>query len=338
MSSVCPIHVAAFTSGATVPGARFRVRQYIPALARAGITVTERWPRLGAFPPPTKWLRPAWLAGTLAQRVPQIGLAHAADVTWLYRELVSTLVTFEGLTPRPRLLDVDDSIHLFRDGNTARRLARLVDLVVVSSPYLADAWRRWTPHVEVLPMAVDTDLITPAPLPARPVIGWLGSPGNLAYLESIAPALAEVTARFPGTSVAVCSERQPSLPGLPMHYVPWSPAAERPFLESLSIGIVPLADTPWERGKFSYKMLLYMAAGRPVVGSPVGSNADMLHRHDVGIAASDHGQWVAALSTLLADHAVAQRLGAEARLVAVRDYSITAIAPRLAQIFRRLAS
>lgn len=336
MLSAPPIRVAAFTSGATVPGARFRVRQYIPALMQASIAVTEYWPRLGAFPPRAKWLRPGWLAGTLAQRLPQIALAQMADVTWLYRELVSTLVTLEGFTRKPRLLDVDDSIHLFRDGSTARRLAHLVDLVVVSSPYLADAWRRWTPHVEVLPMAVDTDCITPTPFPARPVIGWLGSPPNLPYLASVAPALAAVAARFPGTTVAVCSEQQPHLPGLPIHYVPWAPAVERPFLESLSIGIVPLADTPWERGKFSYKMLLYMAAGRPVVGSPVGSSADMLHNHKVGIAATDHGQWVAALSTLLADQAAAQRLGAEARRIAVRDYSVTAIAPRLAQILRRL--
>lgn len=338
MPSAPAIRVAAFTSGATVPGARFRVRQYIPVLAHAGIAVTEHWPRLGAFPPRAKWLRPAWFAGTLAQRLPQIALAQNVDVTWLYRELVSTLVTFEALTRKPRLLDVDDSIHLFRDGNTARRLARMVDLVVVSSPYLADVWRRWTPHVEVLPMAVDTDRITPAPFPARPVIGWLGSPANLPYLANVAPALTAVAARFPGTAVAVCSEQQPHLPGLPIHYVPWSPAAEQPFLDSLSIGIAPLADTPWERGKFSYKILLYMAAGRPVVGSPVGSSVDMLRGHEVGIAATDHGQWVAALSTLLADQAAAQRLGAEARLVAVRDYSIAAVAPRLAQILRRLAA
>lgn len=338
MLSASPIRVAAFTSGATVPGARFRVRQYIPALAQAGIAVTEHWPRLSAFPPRAKWLRPAWFAGTLAQRLSQIALAQNVDVTWLYRELISTLVTFEGLTRQPRLLDVDDSIHLFRDGNTARRLARMVDLVVVSSPYLADAWRRWTPHVEVLPMAVDTDRITPAPFPSRPVIGWLGSPPNLPYLVGIAPALAAVTARFPGTTVAVCSEQQPLLPGLPIRYVPWSPMAERPFLDSLSIGIVPLADTPWERGKFSYKMLLYMAAGRPVVGSPVGSGADMLYGHNVGIAAADHEQWVAALSTLLADQAAMQRLGSEGRLVAVRDYSVSAVAPRLAKILHRLAA
>src|SRR5580704_14848808 len=121
------LRVAAFTSGADVPGARFRVRQYLPALARAGIAVREYWPGLGGYPPRTRWIRPAWLAGSLAQRLPQLAMGLTADVTWLYREMVSTLVTFEGLTRRPRLLDIDDAVHLFRGGRTAQRLAGLVD-------------------------------------------------------------------------------------------------------------------------------------------------------------------------------------------------------------------
>jgi glycosyltransferase involved in cell wall biosynthesis len=331
-----PLRVDAFTSGANVPGARFRIRQYIPALARAGIAVSEHWPGLGGFPPHAQWLRPAWLAGTLAQRLPQLVMGWRADVTWLYREMVSTLVTLEGFTRRPRLLDVDDAIHLFRGGRTARRLAGLVDLVVVSNPRLAEAWRKWTLSVEILPMAIDTELYAPEPLPEKPVIGWIGSPGNQLYLERIAPALAEVISRFPGVTVAVCSERRPDLPGLPFAYVPWSPSAERPFLASLTIGLVPLDDTPWERGKFSYKMLQYMACARPSVVSPVGVNADMLSKAEIGIAASTHAQWVDALSTLLADHGAAEHMGAAARALAVSDYSVEALAPRLADIFRRL--
>jgi hypothetical protein len=192
-----PLRVAAFTSGADVPGARFRVRQYLPSLAAAGISVAEHWPGLGGFPPQARWLRPAWLVGTLAQRLPQLAMGWSADVTWLYREMVSTLVTFEGLTRRPRLLDVDDAVHLFRGGGAARRLANLVDLVLVSNAYLAEAWRAWTPKVEILPMAIDTALYAPTPLPKRPVIGWIGSPPNHGYLGRIAPALAEVAKRFP---------------------------------------------------------------------------------------------------------------------------------------------
>jgi glycosyltransferase involved in cell wall biosynthesis len=331
-----PLRVAAFTSGANVPGARFRVRQYIPALARADIAVSEHWPGLGAFPPQARWLRPVWLAGTLMQRLPQLTMGWRADVTWLYREMVSTLVTFEGFTRRPRLLDVDDAVHLFRDGRTARRLAGLVDLVLVSNPRLAEAWRQWTPSVEILPMAIDTELYEPTPLPEKPVIGWIGSPGNLIYLERIAPALVEVVRRFPDATFAVCSERRPHLSGLPFAYVPWSPAAECPFLASLTIGLVPLDDTAWERGKFSYKMLQYMACGRPSVASPVGVNADMLARAEIGIAASTNAQWVDALSALLADRAAAEHMGATARALAVSDYSVEVLAPRLAVIFRRL--
>jgi glycosyltransferase involved in cell wall biosynthesis len=331
------LRVAAFTSGAKVPGARFRVRQFIPELARAGITVDERWPELGAFPPAARWLRPVWLAGTLAERLPQVAQGWSTDVTWLYREMVSTLPTLERFTRRPRLLDVDDAIHLYRGGRTAAKLARAVDLVLVANDYLADAWRRWTNAVDVLPMAIDTDLYVPAALPEKPVIGWLGSPTNLHYLEQIAPALGEVLRRLPEASLAVCSERRPSLGGLPVRYVPWSPEAERPFIQSLTVGLVPIEDTEWGRGKFSYKLLQYMACGRACIASPVGTSRDLLARAPVGLAAASHDEWVKAITALIADPAAANEMGGAARALAVSDYSIGAVAPRLAAILRRLA-
>jgi glycosyltransferase involved in cell wall biosynthesis len=119
--------------------------------------------------------------------------------------------------------------------------------------------------------------------------------------------------------------------------VPWSQAAEIPFLASLTVGLVPLDDTPWERGKFSYKMLQYMATGRPTVATPIGVNADLLAKAEIGIAASTHAQWVEALSALLAERKTAERLGATARALAVSDYSLEVLTPRLASIFRRLA-
>ena len=334
-TEVRQLRVAAFTSGDEVPGARFRVRQYIPTLARAGVVVTEHWPGLGGYPPRTRWLRPAWLMGSLAQRLPQLAMGWSADVTWLYREMLSTLVTFEGLTRRPRVLDIDDSVHLFRGGRTARRLASLVDGVVVANPFLAEVWRQWTPNVEIFPMGIDTDVYKPTALPEAAVIGWLGSPANIPYLERIAPALGEVIRRFPRTTIAICSQQRPDMDGVPFNYVPWSPAAERQFLASLTIGLAPLDDTPWERGKFSYKMLQYMACGIPSVVSPVGVNADILAQAQIGIAATKYEQWVEALSTILADRAVAEHLGATARALAISDYSIGVLAPRLVAIFRR---
>jgi len=332
------VRATAFTGGHKAVSARFRVRQYIPLLAQHGVELVERGPGLGSYPPESRWRRPAWLLGSLAQRVPDILQGWSGDVTLLHREMISTLYTFEGLTRRPRLVDIDDAIHLFRNGWAAKRLARGADLVLVGNEYLAEAWRRWNPRVEILPTAVDTERYQARPLPVDPCIGWIGSHENLRYLKNIAPALAAVLRRFPRMSIAVCSDRRPELAGLPVRFVPWSLAVEDDFLGSLTVGVMPLDDGPWERGKCSFKMLQYMAAGRPCVVSPVGMNKDVLAQGQVGLAAGTHMQWVAALSDILTDRGGADQLGAAGRALAHARYSLVALAPRLAQIIRRLAS
>jgi len=206
--------------GASAPSARFRVRQYIPLLAQLGINLVERGPRLGSYPPRNHWQRPPWLVGSLAQPIPHIVAGRSADVTLLHREMISTLCTFEGFARRPRLFDVDDSIQLFRNGWAAKHLAKLADLVVVGNDWLAEIWSRWNANVEVLPTAVDTTSYSIEPPPDRPCIGWIGTAGNLRYLAGIAPALGDVVRRFPGVSIAVCSEEAPNLTGLPIRYVP----------------------------------------------------------------------------------------------------------------------
>jgi glycosyltransferase involved in cell wall biosynthesis len=332
-----PLCVAAFTGGEHVPSARFRVRQYVPRLASLGIELRERWPGFGAYPPPWKALRPAWLAGTLAQRLPQLIKSWRADVVLLQREMVSTVPTFERLTCRPRVVDIDDAVHLYRGGLAARRLAELADLVVVGNAWLADIWKSWNVSVEILPTAVDTTLYKPVPLPDQPVIGWIGSAGNLHYLDRIAPALAEVVRRFPGTTLAVCCDRPPNLSNVRVRYVPWSADMEADFVASITIGIMPLEDGLWERGKCSFKMLQYMAVGRPCVVSPVGMNKQVLSEAELGLAATSPDEWTQALSTLLDDRAVAERMGEAGRALAEARYSVAVLAPRLAELLRRLA-
>jgi glycosyltransferase involved in cell wall biosynthesis len=330
------LHVAAFTGGRTAPSARFRIRQYVEPLARLGVSLDEQACRLGAYPPRNRALRPVWLAGVLAERLSQIAASRSADVILLQRELVSTLPTLEGWTHRPRIVDIDDSIHLYRGGLAARRLAELADLVIVGNDWLAEIWRGWNRLVEILPTAVDTERHSPAPPPERPTIGWLGSADNLRYLETIAPALARVVTRFPAVEIAVCCDRRPHLSGVAYRYVPWSPAAEGAFLSSIGIGVMPLADGPWERGKCSFKMLQYMAAGRPCVVSPVGMNREILSQAELGRAATTLEEWTEALSSLIADRDAAQRLGAAGRALAVARYSVRALAPRLAALLRCL--
>ena len=330
------LRVAAFTAGSAAPSARFRVRQYVGPLADLGIAVSETWPGLGAFPPKSRMLRPAWLAGTVAQRLVQVMRSRRVDLTLLQREMVSTLPTLEGLTQSPRVVDIDDAVHLHRGGFAARRLAALADLVVVGNAWLAEVWSQWNRAVEILPTAVDTDRLDVRPLPERPTIGWIGSAGNLHYLAGIVPALQRVVRRFPQTEIAVCCDRPPDLPGLPIRYVPWSAEVEADFLASISIGIMPLADGPWERGKCSFKMLQYMAAGRPCVVAPVGMNRELLREAAFGLAATTGDEWTEALSSLIAEPDAAARFGAAGRAVAAERYSVAVLAPRLAGLLRGL--
>lgn len=337
-SSTRMLRVAAFTGGEKALSARFRVRQYIKYLATTDIDLVEFGPSLGSYPPTQRWRRPAWLLGSLAQRVPQILAGWAADVTLLHREMISTLYSFERLTRPPRLVDIDDAIHLFRGGWAARRLAESAELVVVGNHWLAEIWRKWNPRIAVLPTAVDTEFYRVAPFPERPCIGWIGSRGNLRYLERIVPALSELVRRFPTLSIAVCCDECPRLDGIPVRFVPWSMAAENAFLASLTIGVMPLDDGPWERGKCSFKMLQYMAAGRPCVASPVGMNKDMLNEGEIGLAASTETEWIAALSSIISARDAPETLGAAGRKLVEDRYSLRVLAPRLAQMIREVAT
>ena len=114
-------------------------------------------------------------------------------------------------------------------------------------------------------------------------------------------------------------------------------AAEADFLASITVGLMPLADGPWERGKCSFKTLQYMAAGRPCVASPVGMNSELLAEAEIGRAAATQDEWSEALSSLLAERKADEQMGQAGRALAIERYSVTALAPRLAALLRRLA-
>ena len=335
--------VAAFTGGWTVPSARFRIRQLVPALRASGVDVRE-WPApLGAFPPRSQALRPAWAVATLATRLPGIATSYGADVTLLQREMLSTFVTLEPLTKRPRVLDVDDAIFLTRGGRFAERLARRCESVVCGNGYLAERFRSWNARVEIVPTSVDIGRYRPAA--ARPdadklVIGWMGTSSNFPYLYGVEAALGRVFREYQQATLLVVADRPPRFTTLPadrVEYRRWRADIEVDVLQSMTVGIMPLADSGWERGKCSLKMLLYMACEVPAVVSPVGTNAEVLARGHVGVGAMTEQQWVEALMRLLGDGGERERMGRAGRAVVREHYSVDVIAPRLAEHLRTIA-
>jgi len=335
------IRVAAFTGGATVPSARFRVRQYIPSLLREGICVEVMYRHLGSYPPKEKWLRPLWAGATLLEMIPKVIKSHSYDVVLLQREMLSTFVTLEPLTKKPRILDVDDAIFLQRNGDLARRLAQMSDRVICGNAYLADWFSSWNRNVTVIPTAVDTVRYVPRTArgqsEGRKVIGWIGTSGNLKYLYSIEAALAKVMIIQPDAKIRIVCDQVPEfrlIEAKRCEFIRWSESIEVESIQSMDIGIMPLEDSAWARGKCSFKMLQYMSCGVPVVVSPVGMNAEVLAMGNVGIGACTQEQWLDALVALFDSAAMRSDMGAVGRRVAVESFSIHALAPRLATCLR----
>ncbi|MBY0279290.1 glycosyltransferase [Candidatus Binatia bacterium] len=340
--------MAAFTGGIHVPSARFRVRQFVAPLRAEGVDVVELPSRAGAYPPSTGRRLVTWAAWNLAARLSDVAgrAARRADVTLLQREFLSTKVTLEPMTRRPRVLDVDDAIWFWGGDAFARRLAGLCERVICGNAFLAEQFASWHGCVEVLPTAVDTDRFVPAgacdraPSDERPqVLGWSGTRSTLPCLYAIERPLADVLRRYPRAILRVVCDHPPELPllGERVAFVRWSPEAEVRAIQDMTIGLMPLEDSVVTRGKCSLKMLLYMACGVPVVVSPVGANRDVLACGDSGLAATTPDDWVDAIDSLLRDPDSADRCGARGRAIVEERFSVRALAPRLASLLREVA-
>ncbi len=350
------IRVAALTSGRTDPASRFRVRQHVAALREHGVEVREHAPlvskyaRLPGWPAGVKerYALPyllAWQGLKLATRTPGIVGSWRADVTWLQRPFLEPYFTLERALGRPVVLDVDDAIWLMRSSGPShvRALARHVDVVVAGNEFLADWFRPHARDVRVVPTAIDTSRFAPPAVRedrGRFVLGWTGSAPNLTYLDTIATPLARILDRFPDAQLLVVSDRAPSLRGVPegrVEFVRWSPEVEAAAVQRMDVGLMPLPDDDWSRGKCSFKMLQYMACGVPVVVSPVGMNRDVLALGDVGVAATTDDEWYAALESLRQSPERRREQGVAGRAAAERHYGVGTVAARLAAVFRDVA-
>ena len=327
-----------------MPGSRFRVGQYLPQVLKNGIEMNWLPNPVSAYPPVRRWLRPLWLPVALAARVPGVAATGSSDVTLIAREFISTLSTLEFLTRHPRVFDVDDAIWLRRGGGFARRLAGRMDIVVAGNDYLAEWFGRYCPDVEILPTAVDCDRFVPRSEPGtngKPLVfGWTGTSGNFPFLYEIEPALARVMREKPDVRFHVSSDKRPRFRHLPndrVEFVPWSPDNEVAFIQSLDVGLMPLTDNEWSRGKCAYKMLLYLSCGIPVLVSPVGMNTQVLHEAEVGLGARDPDEWRKNLLALLSDDGGRKEMGANGRELVVGKFSTVVLGDRLARILKRAA-
>ena len=249
---------------------------------------------------------------------------------------------------RPVLFDMDDALDLpppsrSLDPSARRRYranfeatVRSANLVLCGNKELASR----LPHrrFELLPTPLDTVRFSPEAVgpPGAKVLGWVGHGDNLAYLEGIGDALREVARRHRELRLVVVADREPSLPGLDVEFRPWSLENEVSCFSGIGVGLMPLDDTPWARGKCAFKAIQYMSLGRPTVLSPVGMNSELIRDGENGFLAADPSEWIEALDSLLSDPSLAARVGEAGRRTVLRDYSLDVVARRLVAICEEL--
>jgi glycosyltransferase involved in cell wall biosynthesis len=244
------------------------------------------------------------------------------------------------------VLDLDDAVFelrppLDRKSPAARwlwgpqqsaRLLRRADAVVVSTPTLAEMLPRLDVEPVVLPTVPDPERYTPVRhRDEQPVsVGWAGTIGGLGYLDPLTGVFDRL--RRDGVAELTVVSARPWHGAA--HFIPWRPEQATSLFGAFSIGIMPLADTPYARAKAGFKLLEYMAAGLPVVASPVGVNAELVERSGAGMLAATPEEWEAALRELSASVEIRRELGARGRSFVERFADLDQQARTLAALLR----
>ncbi len=316
-------------SGGTLPSVRFRVLPFVERARAAGMDAA--WRRY----PKTALARAAFFAS----------LRHTPIIV-LQKKLVSR-AELALLRRRAGLLvfDFDDALWAAHPNQGAcggsedpQELARLlrvcagVDLVVAGNTFLADKVRDAAGRVEILPTPLDTDVYVPAPgrPPGPPVVGWMGTSCNLFFLPPLMEALAPLAG---SVALSVVSDAEFAVPEpFPGGFRFWSPEHEVEQLQGMDIGLMPLTDDEYTRGKCGFKLLQYMACGAVPVASDVGFNREIVTHGRDGFLAQGPDDFARHVATLAADPGLRREMAARARETVRSRFSLDAAWRRLAGI------
>jgi glycosyltransferase involved in cell wall biosynthesis len=338
------------------PGQRFRLEQWAPHLERQHAIrldfVPFESPRLTEilYRPGHRVEKAAWMIRDTLRRRRVLSQARACDGVVVYREAASLgPAIYERLLARasvPILFDFDDAIwipaagvngvfsHLRFVGKTAT-ICRLSNAIIVGNEYLASYARRHSESVFVVPTSIELSRYPAQPelSPDTPfTVVWSGSLSTLLHLEQ-ARAPLEALGRRRRVVLRVIGNEPPArrFAGIETVFLPWRESGEAETLGQAHVGIMPLPDDPFARGKCGLKGLQYMAVGLPVVLSPVGVNTDIIVDGQNGLLASSVDEWVAALERLADSPELRRRLGTAGRRTVEERYSAESSAARFAE-------
>lgn len=324
-------------SGRSTPSTRFRIEQFLPPLRAAG----HRCDVAYSFPPKYDYF--PWLGWRLSQRLKRmvrhkdawLARRRKYDAIVIEREVFDDDTSeleaqFRQATSR-LALDVDDGVFL-RHPEKFETVARMCDVAIAGNHCLRQYLQGLCQQVVLIPTCIDMDQYPQRPRPdasVKPVVGWIGTTHNVAFLSVAAAALRNIARRIPFRLlvVATTAERLPEidLSGVDVEFRAWDPNREVADLQEMDIGLMPLPDDQdWMKYKCGLKLLQYLAVGSPGIASPIGVNAEIMRDENVGRLAASDQQWEDALAELLTDANLRMELGAAGRKLVQQQFSIEA--------------
>ncbi|NPV29978.1 MAG: glycosyltransferase family 4 protein [Firmicutes bacterium] len=339
-------------------GASSRVRfyQYIPYLKEQGIEVTVS-PLFG-----DDYIKNLYsgnkkcFGSIIAAYFRRLGVllkSRRFDLLWIEKELFPWLPALAEAVLQwfniPYVVDYDDAVFHRYDlhsnvlvrsflGRKIDKVMRRAALVLVGNDYLAErAYRAGAKRVEYLPTVIDLNRYNVVDKAGDTSfnIGWIGSPATAKYLNLVHPALAEVC-RKRNTRLVLVGSGEIKLENVPIMLRSWSEETEVADIQSFDVGIMPLPDEPWERGKCGYKLIQYMACGVPVVASPVGVNKQIVENGVNGYLCQTTIDWVNALTTLRDIPELRVKMGRAGRIKVGKKYCTQVTAPRLVALLHSI--
>lgn len=342
------------------PSQRYRIEQFLSWFQANGFS-TEYRPLLDAKDDPIFYSKGNLhgkfmiMVRAFFRRWRDLLAVERNDIVFLHREAFMLRGTFFEQLLRKRtsklIFDFDDAIWLMdvsehnrslrwlKGPSKTNSIIRMADVVIAGNDYLATYARQFSRNVVVIPTVIDTDRYTPVPrsLHGPVIIGWTGSKTSVAYLMNAAPMLLRLQEQF-GNRVKFrfISDRDVVIPGLIADNVRWSSKEETSQLAAFDLGIMPMPDDDWSRGKCGFKGLQYMGMGIPSIMSRVGVNISMIRDGENGFLANGTEEWVEKVGRLVNDPELRARMGAEARRTVEQLYSVKAWRNEYLHLFNEL--
>jgi len=339
---------------------RMRSHQYLPWLEAFGIEVTITPLLPDAYVNGLQHGRKPWreVLAAYPQRIWALLSSHRFDLIWIEKEALPWLPAGFELAlmshKKPYVLDYDDAVFHYYDQHKRPWIKSILEtkhpalisgaaLVVAGNAYLADyATTNGARRVELIPTVIDLDRYEPErskPSPANGLpltVGWIGQRSTSDFLRPLAPIFERLhnEGQMQFRAIGIDAEAL----GIPMTSEVWSEDTEAESIQHLNVGIMPLEDGPFQRGKCGYKLIQYMACSLPVVASPIGANRSIIEHGVNGFLAKTSEQWEDALRLLASDPAVRLSMGLAGRIKVEKNYCLQVTAPRLANLLFDVAA